>query len=111
MGLGELFATWCVPCRQEQPQFVQFMHRHQRRGDVTLVMVIFDDDTAKAQSFLRQHGGTWPAVGDTDGLLALSYGVTGVPETYLIDPRGIVTTKLVGGITADGLNRFLTVAG
>ena len=105
--LVNFFATWCIPCRQEHPEFVAFMDRHRAPSDIGLVMVVLDDDAAKVRDWFHTHGGSWPAVADPGGAIALSYGVSGVPETYLVDQRGVVVAKVVGGVTATGLDRLL----
>jgi cytochrome c biogenesis protein CcmG/thiol:disulfide interchange protein DsbE len=108
--LVNFFATWCIPCRQEHPEFVSFMQRHQPARDVGLIMVVFNDDPAEVRDWFHIHGGSWPALSDPGGAIALSYGITGVPETYLIDPTGVVVTKIVGGVTAGGLEALLAHA-
>ncbi len=105
--LVNFFATWCIPCQHEHPELIAFMQRHRQAGDVGLVMVIYNDQVSKVQSFFRTQGGDWPAVPDPDGRVALDYGVSGVPETYLVDPSGVIVSKIVGGVTADGLDRLL----
>ena len=56
---------------------------------------------------MAKQGGDWPLVDDPRGALALDYGVRGQPETFVIDPNGIVVTRIVGPSTADGLDRLL----
>ncbi len=107
--LVNFFATWCVACRQEQPQLARFAARH-RGGNIALVMVIYDDTAANARRFLEEGGGRWPAVLDPAGQIALNYGVGQIPDTYLIDPNGIVVAKVAGASTAAGLDRLLSQA-
>jgi cytochrome c biogenesis protein CcmG/thiol:disulfide interchange protein DsbE len=109
--LVNFFATWCIPCRQEHSEFVAFMQRHQSAQDIGLIMVVFNDEPAKVRDWFAAHGGSWPAVADPGGVIALSYGITGVPETFLIDPHGVVVAKVVGAVTAVGLDRLLAKAG
>lgn len=104
------FATWCVPCRREHPEFLRFTQRHAASDDTQLVMVIYADKTSEVQKFFATNGGGWPAVSDPAGRIALDFGVAGVPETYVIDPDGVAVAKIVGGVTADGLDRLLTRA-
>lgn len=98
------FATWCVPCRQEHPELVQFDESNQADGDPVLVSVVYDDDPDTARDYFEDNGGDWPVVLDPDGRIALDYAVAGVPETYLVDPSGMVVAKLTGGVTQGGLN-------
>ncbi len=103
--LVNFFATWCVPCRTEHPELVRFASQH--GSDVQVLSVIFDDNASTVRSFRSQHGGGWPMVTDPGGRISVSYGVRGLPESYLIDPAGVVVAKLVGGVTAEKLNRVL----
>jgi cytochrome c biogenesis protein CcmG/thiol:disulfide interchange protein DsbE len=100
------FATWCVPCQQEHPQLVAFDEAHRRARDVRVVSVLYDDSPADARDYFAENGGEWPVVLD-DGSIANDYGVTGVPETYLVAPNGRVATKLIGGVTQDGMDSII----
>ena len=92
-------ASWCVPCRTETPQLLQFQTGHAAAGDATVLEVEYDPaDKANLRAFLQAHHATWPAV--DDGPALVSYGVAGIPESYLVDPAGTVIAKLIGGITA-----------
>lgn len=100
------FATWCVPCRTEHPQLDGFDRAHRDRGDAVLVSVLYDDDTDDATEFFAENGGDWPVVLDSGGI-AVSYGVSGVPETFMVAPDGRVVAKLTGGVTQDGLESVM----
>lgn len=104
------FATWCVPCRLEHPELVRFDERHRQAGDAQVVAVVYDDSSKAVREFRDQEGGAWPMVVDPRGRIALDYGVAGVPESYLIDPRGVVAAKIVGGVRTDDLERLLARA-
>ena len=101
------FATWCVPCREEHPDLVRFEQAHRRRGDAGVVGVIYDDDPDAVRRFRTEEGGDWPMVEDPEGRVAVDFGVSGVPESFLIDPDGRVAAKIVGGIRFDELERLL----
>ena len=108
--LVNFFATWCTPCIREHPELVNFSRRHGVAGDARVVSVVYDDRPADAREFFAEEGGDWPVVPDPDGAIAVSYGVSGVPESYLVAPDGTVVTKLTGGVTASGLDRVLADA-
>jgi cytochrome c biogenesis protein CcmG/thiol:disulfide interchange protein DsbE len=104
------FATWCVPCQAEHDDLIAFSNAHAAAGDASVVSVVFDDTSPKVKAFFRKNGGDWPVVNDTEGRIATDFGVTGVPESYLIDPNGIVRAKIVGGVVADKLEALLAQA-
>lgn len=100
------WASWCVECRREHPDFVRVAARY--RGEpVALVGVIFQDDPASARAYMREMGGDWPNVVDPAGRIAIDYGVYGVPETFLVDPGGVVRAKVVGRINEATLRAWI----
>jgi cytochrome c biogenesis protein CcmG/thiol:disulfide interchange protein DsbE len=101
------FATWCVPCRTEHPQLDAFDRAHRERGDAVLVSVLYSDRTDTARDYFAENGGDWPVVLDDNGRVALSYGVSAVPETYLVAPDGRVFVKLIGGVTQSGIEQLM----
>lgn len=106
--LVNFFATWCVPCRQEHPDLVQFAARHQAVGDASVIGVVYDDSLDAVRGFLQKEGGTWPMAVDPKSRIALDFGVSGVPESYLITPGGAVAAKIVGGVQASALEDLLS---
>ena len=104
------FATWCVPCREEHPELVQFSRRHAVAGDAEVVSVVFDDQADDVAEFFDRNGGDWPVLDDPRGAIALDWGVAGIPESYLVDPDGVVRSKITGGVRADGLDELLALA-
>ena len=104
------FATWCLPCRQEHPQLEAFDNAHTQTGDAVLVSVLYENDPDVAREFFDRNGGDWPVVLDGPGLIATAYGVPQVPETYVIDPQGVVRDKLIGGVTKAGIEESIRKA-
>ena len=105
--LVNFFATWCVPCRIEHPELINWQQRHAAIGDAAIVGVIFDDSLDAVRRFREEEGGEWPMLRDDDGRVAVDFGVAGVPESYLISPEGIVVSKIVGGILDGELEELL----
>ena len=105
--LVNFFATWCVPCRQEHPDLVRFAQQHENVGDLDVIGVVYDDSIDAVRKFRDKEGGAWPLLADPSGRIALDFGVSGVPESYLIDPDGRVAAKIVGGIRAPALDELL----
>ena len=101
------FATWCVPCLKEHPELVKFADRH-AADDAQVMAVIYDDDIDGVRDFFEREGGDWPVVDDSGA--KVDWGVRAVPESFLVDPNGVVLTRLVGGVTATGLDDLLARA-
>jgi cytochrome c biogenesis protein CcmG, thiol:disulfide interchange protein DsbE len=104
--LVNFFATWCEPCRKEHPQLVRFAQDHQVADDARVVSVVFQDQPEDVERWFRDNGGNWPVV-DTDGEIVVDWSVSGVPESYLVDPAGVVRAKIVGGVDATKLDDLL----
>lgn len=105
-----LFATWCVPCRIEHPELVAFDEEHAPHGDAQLVSVVFGDDDETVRQFFAERGGTWPVLGEEYSSVVIDFGATGVPETFVVAPGGIVVAHTRGGVTRDGLNAIITAS-
>lgn len=99
------FATWCGPCRKELPELVRFSARH--GGDIRVVTVVYDDDPVRVRAVVDSRQGRWPVVADPNGVVARKYSLRAVPDTFLIDPQGIVVAAIIGGVTSDGLESTL----
>jgi cytochrome c biogenesis protein CcmG/thiol:disulfide interchange protein DsbE len=97
-----VFASWCVPCRQEQPALNALASKFAGNDRVRLVGINYKDQPDKAQAFLDEVGNPYSAIGsDRDGRVGIDWGVYGVPETYVVDAAGIVRHKFIGPLTAD----------
>ena len=103
--LLNFFASWCIPCQQEQPELVKFQNAH-AGGDAAIFGVRFDDpDTGPIESLMSKSGATWPIVDAPDA--KITYSVTGPPETFLISPGGIVLAHIVGPVSDTMLENVL----
>ena len=105
--LVNFFATWCEPCRKEHPELVRFSQDHQVADDARVVSVVFQDEPDDVERWFRDNGGDWPVIDSPDGSIVVDWSVSGVPESYLVDPSGGVRAKIVGGIDADKLDELL----
>jgi cytochrome c biogenesis protein CcmG/thiol:disulfide interchange protein DsbE len=96
--LLNVWAPWCVSCRQEHPVLMQIA----QQGQVPIVGLNWKDRDREAAALLARSGSPYVAVpDDLDGKVGINYGVTGTPETYVIDAQGIVRMKHVGPINAE----------
>ena len=99
--LLNVWASWCVSCREEHPLLLAFA----KTGQVPLVGLNYKDKNADAQRWLAQFGNPYvKSAVDADGRVGIDYGVYGVPETYVIDKAGTIRFKQIGPVTAEVLN-------
>jgi len=85
--LVNFFASWCTPCLAEQP----LLERLAKKEGVTIIGVAWKNKPEEARSWLERLGDPFAAAGyDLDGSMAVNWGLSGVPETFLIDAQGIV---------------------
>lgn len=102
--LLNVWASWCVACRQEHPLLVELG----RSKVVPIVGLDYKDQRDDALRTLEQLGDPYVvSVVDADGRVGIDYGVTGVPETFLIDREGVIRYKQIGPITPDVLQNTL----
>jgi cytochrome c biogenesis protein CcmG/thiol:disulfide interchange protein DsbE len=86
--LLNFWASWCEPCRAEAPVLQRFQQAHQQDG-FTVLGVDLDDATDDARAFVEEFGLTYPQLRDGDGSERRdAYGMTGFPESFLVDPSG-----------------------
>ncbi len=101
--LVNFWASWCVPCREEAPALEEFQRRH-GDGDFTVLGIDSRDLSGDGRAFVRRYGLSYPQLRDGDGATAHDFGTTGVPENYLIDPRGRVRLLVRGPVTGEYLD-------
>jgi cytochrome c biogenesis protein CcmG, thiol:disulfide interchange protein DsbE len=85
--LVNLWASWCDPCRQEAPELERFWQRFRERG-VTVLGIDVQDNSEDALAFVREHRLTYPQLRSVGDERSEAFGSTGVPENFLVDPRG-----------------------
>lgn len=97
-----VWASWCAACRSEHPLLVDFAGK----STVPLYGLNYKDTVPAARSWLQQMGDPYvQSLVDADGRVGIDFGVYGVPETYIIDRRGVVRYRQVGPVTKDTLER------
>lgn len=99
--LLNVWASWCVSCREEHPVLVEFA----KTGTVPIYGLNYKDTRVEALKWLDQFGNPYElSLFDPDGRVGIDYGVYGVPETYVIDKAGTVRYKQIGPITPEVLH-------
>ena len=94
--LLNVWGTWCFECRAEHQTLLEV----RQAGVLPLVGLDWKDDDGEARTWLEQLGNPYEAVAvDHIGRTAIDWGVYGAPETFLVDPQGVVVYKLVGPLT------------
>ncbi len=99
-----VWGSWCIPCRDEQPLLTELA----KRKDIRLVGIDYKDSPENARVFLGSLGNPFAAVAaDREGRAAVDWGVYGVPETFIVDGDGLIRYKWIGPLTAEGLTGTL----
>lgn len=94
------WASWCESCKDEKPSFQALISREKDNPGVSFVTVLYDDDPEKAREFIAAAGYGFRVLID-DRKVSKSYGVRGVPETFIINKAGRVEEKIVGPVRWD----------
>lgn len=98
--LLNVWASWCVSCRQEHPVLMAFA----RTGMIPVIGLDYKDQRKDALAVLRRSGNPYDLTAfDSDGRVGIDYGVYGVPESYLIDKAGVIRYKHIGPISEEAM--------
>jgi cytochrome c biogenesis protein CcmG/thiol:disulfide interchange protein DsbE len=104
------WASWCTQCVVEAKEFEQTWQAYRDRG-VVFVGIDYDDTEVKAIGYLEKHGITYPNGLDGRGRISgSSYHITGVPETFIVDPSGKISYVQIGPFSLVGLHRAIDAA-
>jgi cytochrome c biogenesis protein CcmG/thiol:disulfide interchange protein DsbE len=96
--LLNVWGTWCYECRAEHAQLLAI----QKEGKVAVVGLNYKDENDAARKWLQDLGNPFEAIAvDKEGRAAIDYGVYGAPETFLVNPQGIIVHKVVSVITPE----------
>jgi cytochrome c biogenesis protein CcmG/thiol:disulfide interchange protein DsbE len=107
LTLVNVFASWCVPCRQEHPILKDLA----KDGRIDIVGINYKDRNDNALRFLGELGNPYKAIGvDPNGKAAIDWGVYGIPESYLVGPDGTILYKKVGPFDERSLTQDLLPA-
>ena len=104
--LVDFWASWCPPCRQEAAALEE-VYREYAGPEVEFIGVNIWDLEDNAHTYVKDFGLTYPSGVDTDGVIAIDYGVRGIPEKFFIGRDGVIRQKFVGPMSADILRQTL----
>lgn len=101
--LLNVWASWCISCREEHPLLLQLA----KQNPVMLVGLNYKDEAQAANLWLQKLGNPYNvSIMDSDGRTGIDYGVYGVPETFVIDKRGVIRYKHTGPVVPGDLERI-----
>jgi len=93
-ALIDVWASWCVPCREEAPMIARLWRRY--GGQVRFLGIDVEDSRGDARAFVRRYGLRYPSIFDRTASMASQLGFFGLPTAYLVDYRGHVAARLIG---------------
>ena len=101
------FASWCLPCRAEHPLLKQVTAEF----GVPVIGISWKDKPDASRAYIAELGDPYAATGtDESGRTGIDFGITGIPETFLVDAKGVVRYRLAGPLTPDNLRSDLAPA-
>ena len=106
VSIVNVWASWCVPCHDEAPLFVQLA----KDKRLQVVGINYKDSPDNARRFLGRYGNPFGIVGvDANGRASIEWGVYGVPETFVVGREGTILYKMVGPVTPENIDSVLRV--
>lgn len=98
------WASWCIPCRQEHPVLLEGAQRYADKP-VRFIGIAYNDKPEDSKRWLEELGKSYPSLIDNGARTAIDYGVSGVPETFILDKDGVVAFKKFGPISSAELTQ------
>lgn len=90
------WASWCPPCKEEMPSIESLFREMSGNGNFKMVTILYKDSYRDGVDYVKQNDYTIPVYTDDGSLAARAFGVTGVPETYILDKKGQVRKRVLG---------------
>ena len=102
--LLNVWASWCASCRVEHPVLMDFA----KSQAIAMIGLDYKDQRDEGSKWLREHGNPYlVSAFDADGRVGIDYGVYGVPETFIIDKKGVIRMKFTGPLTSEAIRTRL----
>lgn len=100
------FQSSCIPCIAEHPELVEFVDQQRGLGNdgAEFYSVVTGDTRENVEEFFEREGGDWPVIYSDGDQITVAFGVAQVPETWIIDPQGVVQLRIQGEVTSGGLS-------
>jgi cytochrome c biogenesis protein CcmG, thiol:disulfide interchange protein DsbE len=105
VSLVNIYGSWCIACVQEHP----YLMKIKQTGIVPIHGIDWRDDPVEGAKWLKKHGDPYDRVGvdPAPGRTAIDFGVTGAPETFIVDKAGIIRYKHIGPVTPENWENTL----
>jgi cytochrome c biogenesis protein CcmG/thiol:disulfide interchange protein DsbE len=101
-----VWATWCAPCRREQPQLIDLSERYEARG-VRFLGINYQNDRDSAEAWVSEFDVPYPNLYDPAGETAIDLGYPFLPGTYVVDPDGTIRWVVIGETDAEELSGLI----
>jgi cytochrome c biogenesis protein CcmG/thiol:disulfide interchange protein DsbE len=98
--LVNFWATWCDSCKEENPSLQKFMNSEKENHDLVVVTILYNDSPKNAVEYLQRNNFSFNVLLD-DKKTSIEYGITGVPETFVISKKGLLRSKFIGPVNWD----------
>jgi len=105
------WASWCSSCREEMPSIAKLSKHFSTNQDFILLPILYRDSPQDAVNYLKESGFNLPALIDRNGKAARAFGLRGIPETYIVDKKGITRKKVIGPYEWDSPDVLAFISG
>lgn len=103
-------ASWCQPCRAENPDIMAAYERYRAQG-LRVLAIFIQDDESTIEDYAKRTGLTYPKVDDSDSRIASSYRIVGIPSHFFIDSSGVLRALRIGTLDPEGMDSALEEIG
>ncbi len=101
------WASWCRECALEHSSLLEMNERYKDNPQFVMLGINYQDKEDLAKGYLKQHGNNFTHIRDLSGKISIDYGIYGVPETFVIDQKGMIRHKSIGPIIGENYRRLV----